>query len=243
VIKSLLKSIVIKYLNKKKLTIVPYDSREGQLEQVRYNWLIKHNINTVIDVGASQGVFSAKARSLFPNAMIYAFEPIPGSYQTLTEKFRSDNKFKAFNVALGNEIGQKDFFKNQHIGASSFMKISDLQMDAHPDTKNYSKIKVNLDRLDNFIEDLIIRPNIFLKLDVQGYEIEALKGAEKLLEKTKVVFSEVCFDYLYEGQPLLGDINDFLSQKGYKIIGIENIARSVKDGAYLNADVFFIRDG
>jgi len=233
--------VISNYLKKKNLKIVPFDSREAQLEQVKYNWLIEHNIKTVLDVGASDGAFSTKARSIFPDAMIYAFEPIPQSYDKLIKKFKADSKFKAFNVALGDNTGKLDFFKNEHIGASSFMKISDLQINAHPYTKDYSKIKVNIDRLDNYTEDLKINPNILLKLDVQGYEIEVLKGAEKLLEEVKIVFSEVCFDYLYEGQPLFGDIIDFLSLRGYRISGIENIAQSIKDGTYLNADVFFIR--
>lgn len=232
----------IKYLNKKGLTIVPFQKREAKLEQVRYNWLIKENISTIIDVGASEGRFATKARELFPEAIIYSFEPIPRSYQKLIKKFNSDKNFKAFNTALGNAIGELEFNQNEHIGASSFLEISKLQIDAHPYTQNYSKIKVAVDKLDNLIKASDLTPNIILKLDVQGYEIEVLMGAERLLKHIKFIYSEVCFNELYEGQSLFDDIIYFLRGKGYRIAGIENISQSLKDGIFLNADVFFVRN-
>jgi FkbM family methyltransferase len=241
-IKQFFKAKVVQYLNQKGLTIVPFDSREAQLEKVRYNWLIKQNINSIIDVGASTGGFATKARELFQSATIYSFEPIPRSYRTLTKKFASDKNFKAFNIALGNASGQFDFYLNEHVGASSFMEISDLQMDAHPNTQKYSKIKVPLDKLDNLIYPDDLTTNILLKLDVQGYEIEVLKGADKLLKHIGYIYSEVCFEKLYEKQPLFDDIIDFLKERGYRIAGVENISRSLKDGTFLNADVFFTRN-
>jgi FkbM family methyltransferase len=241
-IKQFLKVKVIKYLNKKGLTIVPFDSREAQLEKVRYNWLTNQNINSIIDVGASEGGFASKARELFRGAKIYSFEPIPSSYKTLTKKFKSDKNFKAFNIALGNTVGQLEFHLNEHIGASSFLKTSNLHVDAHPYTKNYSKIKVASDKMDNLVEASELTQNVILKLDVQGYEIEVLKGAEGLLKHVKFIYSEVCFNKLYEEQPLFDEIINFLRERGYRIAGVENISQSLKNGMFLNADVFFARN-
>ncbi|MBN1561074.1 FkbM family methyltransferase [candidate division KSB1 bacterium] len=239
--KQFLKTKVVRYLNEKGLTIVSFDSREAQLEKVRYNWLTDQHINSVIDVGASDGGFAAKARELFRGAKIFSFEPIPSSYKILTKKFASDKNFRAFNVALGNTVGQSEFHLHEHIGASSFLRISNLHIDAHPYTKNYSKISVALEKLDNLIKIEELTPNILLKLDVQGYEIEVLKGAEELLKYIRCIYSEVCFNKLYEEQPLFDDIIDFLRKRGFHIAGVENIARSMKDGTFLNADVFFTR--
>ncbi|MBN1464395.1 FkbM family methyltransferase [candidate division KSB1 bacterium] len=241
-LKEYFKAKVIKYLNHKGLTIVTFDSREVQLEKVRNDWLTKNNINSIIDVGASDGGFATKARKLFQRAKIYSFEPIPSSYKILTKKFASDKNFKAFNIALGNTVGQSEFHLHEHVGASSFLRISDLHIDAHPYTKNCSEIKVALDKLDNLIKIEDLTPDILLKLDVQGYEIEVLKGSEELLKHTRYVYSEVCFNKLYEEQPLFDDIADFLRERGFHIAGVENIARSTKDGTFLNADVFFTRN-
>jgi FkbM family methyltransferase len=238
-IRQLLKTKFIKYLNKKGLTIVPFNTREAQLEKVRYSWLIKQNINSVIDVGASEGGFATKFRGLFPEAKIYSFEPIPRSFKKLIKKFELDKNFFAYNMALGNTTGELEFNRNEHIGASSFLEISKLHKDAHPYTQNYSKIKVGVNKLDNIFKPNNLTPNIILKLDVQGYEIEVLKGAEGLLKHIKFIYSEVCFNKLYEKQPLINEIVSFLKEKGFQISGIENISQSIKDGLFLNADAIF----
>ena len=203
---------------------------------------MNQNINTVLDVGASHGQFATKARTLFPEAMIYSFEPIPSSYKILNKKFKADKNFKAFNIALGTTTGKTEFYQNNHVGSSSFLEISTLHIDAYPYTKNYSKINITVDKLDNIIkaEELIL--NIILKIDVQGYEKKVLEGAEELLKNVQIIYTEVSFNELYNGQPLINEIVDFLKERGFKIIGIENVSQSIKDGTFLQADVFFMNN-
>lgn len=241
-IKSALKSLLIKYLNTKHLTIVPFDTNDGKIEKVKYYWLIDQNINMIIDVGASNGVFASKIRKYFPNTLIYSFEPIPDSYRKLVKRFKSDIYFKAFNIALGNTSGKLKFNQNVHVGSSSFLEMSTLHKEAHPHTKNYSKINVRVDKLDNLINFEDEKLNIFLKLDVQGYERFVIEGADQLLQKVKVIYTEVSFNELYKGQSLINEIIYFLEEKGFKMVGVEDVSRSVIDGTFLQANVFFTRN-
>ena len=86
-----------------------------------------------------------------------------------------------------------------------------------------------------------LEANILLKIDVQGYEKSVLEGAEELLKNTKVILTEVSFNELYKDQALFNEIIDFLKERGYYLAGIENISQSLKDGTFLQADVFFVR--
>ena len=240
--KTKIRALLEKFLNKKHLTIVPLNTVEGKIEKVRYNWLVNLNINTILDVGASTGGFASRIRYHLPKAMIYAFEPIPESYRELTKRFKSDRRFKAFKIAIGDNSENLKFHQNTHVGASSFLEMSALHKDAHPYAKNFSTISVAIDTLDNVVAGEKLQSNILLKMDVQGYEKRVLEGAEQILKKTKVVYSEVSFSHLYDGQPLVNEIVDCLNQHGFRMAGIENVSQSTKDGAFLQADAFFLKN-
>ena len=241
-IKSILKSFIKKILITRGSVIKPYNEYEEKLEKVKYNWLLNQNINTVIDIGASDGGYAMKVRNLFPHAKIFSFEPIPESYKKLNDKFKSDENFKAFNIAVGNTTGKSEFYQNNYVGSSSFLEMSTLHIDAYPYTKDCSKIEVNVDKLDNIIKANELVPNVILKIDVQGYEKYVLEGAEDLLKNIKIIFTEVSFNSLYKSQWLFNEIIDFLKERGFIIGGIENISQSLQDGTFLQADVFFIRN-
>lgn len=69
-------------------------------------------------------------------------------------------------------------------------------------------------RLDDLLPDLGGRAD-FLKLDVQGYELAVLHGAEKALRDVLVVHTEVEFVEMYEGQPLFAEVDQFLRRAGF----------------------------
>ncbi|MFH1852172.1 MAG: FkbM family methyltransferase [Candidatus Neomarinimicrobiota bacterium] len=240
-LKNYVKLILINYLNKKYMTIVPYNTHASQVERVKYKWLIDKNINTIIDIGASTGGFVHKIRPFFPDAMIYSFEPIPDSYNYLVKRFSKDKRFMAYNLALGDVTGQMDFYINKHIGASSILEMTDLHKTAHPHTANYSKTIINIDKLDNVFSREDLKEKILLKLDVQGYELKSLKGAQKLLKNIYAIYTEVSFCKLYEGQALFNDIIEFLAKMGFKLVGIEDISQSTIDGRFLQGNAFFIK--
>src|SRR4051794_39019049 len=63
-------------------------------------WILDTGIDTVLDIGAHSGDFSKHYRSLLPNAVIYAFEPLPGPFSTLVDVMRGDERFFAYQCAL-----------------------------------------------------------------------------------------------------------------------------------------------
>lgn len=80
-----------------------------------------------------------------------------------------------------------------------------------------------------------------LKLDIQGYELEALKGCGKLLDHIKIITTEIEFVTLYDGQPLFGDIDVFLRSHGFRMLNLyelythPNGQLTAGDAVYLNS--------
>ena len=80
-----------------------------------------------------------------------------------------------------------------------------------------------------------------MKLDVQGAEKLVLEGAEETLKNVDIIFSEINFSELYKGNVPFSELCRYLLEKGFTVIGIENISQSTIDGTYLQADAYFER--
>jgi hypothetical protein len=83
-----------------------------------------------------------------------------------------------------------------------------------------------------------------LKLDLQGYELEALRGATTLLPRVKTITVEVEFVPLYNGQPLFGDVDVCLRQAGFRLLNLYELwtqpdgQLTAGDAVYLNTRYF-----
>jgi len=82
-------------------------------------------------------------------------------------------------------------------------------------------------------------PPDLLKLDVQGYELEVLRGGEACLRHARAVLCEVSFKTSYSGQPLFADVVSFLNERGFTLHGL---GESTALGAPLvQTDALFVR--
>ena len=171
----------------------------------------KLNIKGVIQAGAHYG---QEIEDFLKNDItnIVCFEPCPEAFEKL--KTNSINKALIFNFALGNE--NKKIFMNietANEGMSNSILEPKLHLIKYPHIKFESKVEVEMVKLDDFIENNIETKNIeynFLCLDAQGYELEILKGARKILNKIDYVLCEVNRDETYHQCPHVNEIDDFL---------------------------------
>jgi hypothetical protein len=121
--------------------------------------------------------------------------------------------------------------------------MSDIHKKSYPHTSKNSKITLDCFKLDDFVkkEAISINGNVLIKIDVQGAEKLVLEGASELLQKTNIIFSEINFNSVYNGNVLFNDLSSFLFDKGFRIEGIENISQSLVDGTYLQGDAYFTK--
>jgi len=171
----------------------------------------KLNIKGAIQAGAHHG---SVIEEINQNNIkdILCFEPVPSSFEILNK--RCSNKAKIYNLALGNE-NKKTFMhiETANEGMSNSILEPKLHLIKYPYIKFESKIEVEMVRLDDFIENNSEIKNIkynFLCLDAQGYELEILKGARKILNKIDYVLCEVNRDQTYHQCPHVNEIDDFL---------------------------------
>lgn len=205
---------------------------------VEHNNIFKRDISTLVDVGANRGQFSLAAISKKPNTIIYAFEPLLTPLKTFQEIFKKYKNVKIYNYALGDFDGEVDMHVSSKDDSSSLLKITDLQNEHFPGTQEIGVTRIKVAPLNNLISGKQIVSPAFLKLDVQGFELQALKGCESLLEKFDYIYCECSFMTLYEKQSLAPDIINFLYNKSFNLTGIFN-CKLDNNGNCIQADFFF----
>ncbi len=213
-------------------------------EEKKVEWFKNLGFKTIIDVGASKGNFSLQFHKIFPEAQIYAFEPLADCFELTKNKLDGVANFRAFNLALSDFKGKSQIFRSSYSGASSLIKMSSLQKEIFPVTAGESKEDIVVDTMDNILGDIKLDEPILIKLDVQGTEDKVINGGKLIFGKAKAVITETSFRKLYDGQPLFNDINRQLEAFGFRYVGIwgEGDFRSPVDGQPLQQDSIFIRD-
>jgi FkbM family methyltransferase len=204
-------------------------------------WLRVAGIHTVLDVGANTGQFSSAIRAIFPEAQIYAFEPVPDCYQTLSKKMAKWGRFQAFCVAIGDQTSKVQFWRSEFTEASSVLLMSDLHKTAFPWTAKTTPLTVEMHTLDNYLDKLTLTPSVLLKIDVQGYEHKVLQGSSQLLKQVNYILVEASFKELYEGQASFHMVYEFLFAQGFEYGGQIEQLLSPSNGDILQADVLFVR--
>jgi len=194
------------------------------------------DIRTILDVGANKGQFSVFARSLFPKARIYAFEPLSQSAEIFAQVVREP--VVLFGYALGAGERVAEFFVASRDDSSSLYRPNENQRIAFG-VSLAGSVKVKVMRFDDVNLDLSSRP-VLLKLDVQGGELDVLNGMTKSLASIDFIYVEVSFVSLYGGQPLAGAVVSFLEGNGFQLAGVYNQAETAL--GVTQADFLFKRD-
>jgi len=200
------------------------------------------NLKTIIDIGANRGQFALAARWGFPQARIFSFEPLAEPAERFRKVFAGNHRVRLYEVAIAPERGERTIHVSREDDSSSLLPISPLQVRLFPNTTEVRKQSVRVGPLRDFLRPEEVEPPALLKLDVQGYELEALMGCEGLLDLFAYVYAECSFVELYTGQALADEVIDWLRDRGYRLIGIYNIAYA-PNGQPVQGDFLFLRTG
>ena len=154
---------------------------------------------------------------LFPNKIIHSFEPLADSLKIQKKFFNYKKNIFFYNFALGSHSSIREFFITKRMDSSSFFKI-DTEKIKNDIYKIQNQKNIQIKTLDEIIIDQEFFKPILIKIDVQGFELEVLKGAEKILEKTNYLLIEVSEKEIYQNQPLMGEIITFLEDRNFQIL-------------------------
>ena len=168
-------------------------------------------INNVVQVGAHFGQ-ELKYFKQYNFKNIYLFEPNKHAVEILKSNTINSKNIKIFQLALGNENNIRLMnYSNENYGQSSSLLEPELHKKVQPSISFKDKFEVNVKKF----KDLGINNIDFLIMDVQGFELEVLKGFENKLDDVKFIFTEVNRDYLYKNNVLVRDLDSYLLGKGF----------------------------
>lgn len=205
--------------------------------------IISHfHISTILDVGANSGQYVEEVIRHGYNGRILSFEPIPSVFEQLSKMSRKYRNVRAYNIGMGNSETELMINVSENLASSSILNVGDASLAAEPKTRTTHQEKIRITTIDTFLKhNEPLDKEILLKLDVQGYELEALKGAILSLKQIKLIQTELSFTMLYEKGPLYDEIVSFLADHGFEIFTIIPGFRDERSGRMLQADGIFVR--
>lgn len=174
--------------------------------------ILQKDPELIIDAGANVGSLSKELNYWFPKAEIFAFEPINDTFNLLTENTKKLTKIQPIKFALGavNE--------NIMISLSGENTINSLKIAVADNPIGTEEISIT--RLDDFLIKYNLKHVDILKIDVEGYEFEVLKGCGSL------DISCILLEVGYEREPTkvyFSDIDVYMENQGYQLCGIYEI--------------------
>lgn len=205
-------------------------ARHGVVASLEHRALPSTPYATVVDIGAHTGQFSLLAHRLYPDATIYAFEPLPEAAAKFREVFADEPLVRLHQAAIGPVKGDATLYVGSAWDGGSLLP-------GPPQSER--EVRVHAAPLEEFVGANEIRSPALLKLDVQGYEHEALVGCSTMLDRFDDVVVELMLRQDRPEQPLAADVIALLHDRGFQLVGIDSIGR--RDGSIVRFDGIFSR--
>ena len=187
------------------------------------NYLKKLNIEIIIDVGAHKGEFLETMLNLESVKSFYAFEPQKDIFEILKKKFSDNKKITLYNYAMDKEITKKSLQINKLSLTSTLAKINDKSL--YLKFKNFltnsssnfvNQYEVQTNTIDEIFKDFNLEKTL-LKIDVEGFEMNVIKGSKMKLEKIPFILMENQFGSHYKDVNF-SEIKDLLNKERFKIL-------------------------
>lgn len=183
--------------------------------------LLESESPTVVDAGANRGQTVELFKSWFRAPELHAFEPQPIPVETMRERHGSDDRVNIKHKAVGPEPDTISLNVTEDSTNSSVLDPIDRTPQTQDDREevddNLNKTITETVSVDQVRIDGVVKRADILKLDLQGYELQALRGATGILDECKIVFTEVVFEEIYEENAMCWEIDRFLRENGFAL--------------------------
>lgn len=188
--------------------------------------------STVFDVGAYRGDFAAEVLVVWPAAQLVCFEPLPGRAEALRTRF-AGAAVQVHDAVLGARSGTPVELSLAETASSVLAEHA---------TQDFARVARETTALDDLVAGGRIPARCeLLKLDVQGYELAVLEGAQGLLARTEVVLLELNLLDLHVGVPLLHEVLAWLAARGFVAWDLAGLTRRPLDDALWQVDLVVVR--
>lgn len=133
---------------------------------------------------------------------------------------------KIVNAVVSDKEEDVEFNVANNGQSSSMFDLGDIHKRHHPEVHYVSKIKAKTQLMSNIIKDYNDIQFNFINLDIQGAELQALKGLGDYLKNIDYIYTEINFDYIYKDISLAGDLDSYLSTFGFKRVETSDCSSS-----------------
>ena len=192
----------------------------GHIDSLELLELAKsHNPKVIYDIGANIGTWSLLAKAIFPDVTIHAFEPLIMHHEPFNKEVAGISDIVLHKVAAGPETAKMNIQVTSFSDASSLLETSEA-IHEHFGITTEREETIEVVKLDDYVTTNSLPFPDLIKLDIQGYELEALRGAQQCMNHAQFILCEVSFLEFYQGQPLFHEIIEFMSQKGFYLYSL-----------------------
>lgn len=192
-------------------------------------------ITEVVDIGAARGEWTMECLRVYPEAAYFLVDPLEENVASLKRLASRHKNVHFWQGGIGSQAQKQVLFAS---GDQSSLYASEYP----PDSTNPRR-EIEVRTLDSFLGPGGLRAPGLLKADVQGYELEVLKGGIQVLRLAEMVLLELHFRRNYDGAPLAHEVIAFMAQRGYRIYDICSHNNRPGDSELLEGDVMFAKEG
>mgnify|MGYP005631354269 CR=1 FL=1 len=214
----MLKEFIQSFLNFFDMQIVRYSNTD----EFRITSLLEnHNIDTIIDCGANNGLYGKNLRKQGFKGEIISFEPIKKIFESLKGKSQKDKYWSAYNYALGDTNKRSTINISGNLSSSSLLEILPQHIESEPKSKVIAKEEIEIKSLSSIFDELNLNnKSIYFKIDVQGFEDKVLDGAEDIISKIKGIQIEMSLVPLYGKSILMPEMINRMKRYGFELMGV-----------------------
>lgn len=195
----------------------------------------------ILDVGANTGQTIAKLHRSFGQSVIHSFEPSPEAFAELKSNAGALGGVILNNIALGSCSGEAQLFESAAgTPMNSLLRPRPEGLGGGTVT---GTTPVPVSTVDEYCREHNIGHIDILKTDTQGYDLEVIKGAAKMIEARAVhlVYMEIIFSDMYQGLPRMDEIYGFLADRGFVLVSFYPFAywgnkASWTDGLFMDPE-------
>jgi FkbM family methyltransferase len=191
---------------------------------------------SVLDVGASTGVWTTTCAAVFPNAEYFLIEPqVYPDWRQIPEGLRHS----WIREAVGKEEREVELIVPEGKHSLFNAHIFTRHLSQNPEA---ARLQVPQTTVDRLLETGAISPPQLVKLDVQGYELEVMAGATKIWESARVFFVEASLYRYWEGGPVLSELIASFAARGFQPYEFSTEHREPTSGLLSQVDLIFVHE-
>jgi FkbM family methyltransferase len=216
---------------------IPEDAMQTH-EHRRQLILAAQGITLILDVGANEGQYGQWLRESGYTGRIASFEPLSAPFARLSALAADDDAWTCVQTALGPDAGMA----SMNVAANREMSSSMLDWGERAASEFVGTEEVEQTTLDEAARTLMRDDDeVALKLDVQGYEPEVMRGGGETLARARVLEVELALQPMYEGQLGYREMLDRLTAEGFELVAVDPGYTDWETGVTYEIDAIFVR--